>query len=310
MGKVGAVETAAAPFWRMLPPDVRVATVRRPVAEVVESLTKTGIRFDLRVLHRNMRRLDAKLDQIERRVPNALSVRYADLGFESVCAKLFEFCLQSPHDSARWEKMAGQNLQCDLGSYIRYAKAHEAQLNASAQACGRRIRADLTKNRVKMGIPDVNGISIQEEPAEVFLRDGEALFAEHCEAVGEPSDEWTRKNIPLMLKMADAGAFIYMTARCNGRMLGYLQTVVAPSLEQMNRLSATECLFFVSRDAKNLGLGMKLQRATIERLRQKGVSELKLRAGTRGSGPDLGVVYRRLGAVEDGQMFKLELKAA
>lgn len=45
----------------------------------------------------------------------------------------------------------------------------------------------------------------------------------------------------------------------------------------------------------------------IEALRAKGVTELWERAGTRGAGPQLGTLYRRLGFNEAGQLYRKEL---
>jgi hypothetical protein len=71
-----------------------------------------------------MKKLDRKLDQIEKRVPNALSVRFEDLTDETTCARIFEFCLGMPHDSARWQQLAPMNIQCHMHGIIRYFRAH------------------------------------------------------------------------------------------------------------------------------------------------------------------------------------------
>jgi hypothetical protein len=52
---------------------------------------------------------------------------------------------------------------------------------------------------------------------------------------------------------------------------------------------------------------MKLQRASLAALRERGVDEVVMRAGHRGSGPRLGTIYRRLGAEEFGNLYRLEL---
>jgi len=305
---VGSVETAAAPFWRLVPPGVRLAVIRRPVEDVVNSLMATGIVFNKNKLTTRMRHLDRKLDQIEG--SGAMSVQFADLSSESVCARLFEHCLGLPHDPAWWARLAPINLQINLAAELRYAAAHGPQLRRAEALCAGEIRRRLRPAKVRPGPVDANGVSIQAEKLETFIRDGEHLFAEHCLAVGEPEDEWTRKNIPMIERLEDAGGWLFMTARCNGRMLGYLQTLVGPSLEAVGRVSGTQGLFFVSRDAKGMNLGMKLQRATIETLKARGTYEIMMRAGVRGSGPDLGVMYRRLGAEEFGHLYKLKLKAA
>jgi hypothetical protein len=52
---------------------------------------------------------------------------------------------------------------------------------------------------------------------------------------------------------------------------------------------------------------MKLQRASIEALRNKGVGEVIFRAGTRGSAERVSVLYRRLGGEDFGQLYRLDL---
>src|SRR5690348_11556095 len=67
----GTAETAAAPFWRTvqhISPDTKVVVVRRPVEDVLESLMRLAP-FDRVQLEAHLRRLDRKLDQIEKRVP-------------------------------------------------------------------------------------------------------------------------------------------------------------------------------------------------------------------------------------------------
>ena len=72
------------------------------------------------------------------------------------------------------------------------------------------------------------------------------------------------------------GALQITTARSNGRMFGYLLTVIGPALEFPDITSATNTFFYASREFP--GLGMKLQRASIEALRARGVTEVLMRA--------------------------------
>jgi hypothetical protein len=95
-----------------------------------------------------MKKLDRKLDQIEKRVPNALSVRFEDLTDETTCARIFEFCLGMPHDSARWQQLAPMNIQCHMHGIIRYFRAHIPQLaHFSAQVKADEIH-ELTQRRL------------------------------------------------------------------------------------------------------------------------------------------------------------------
>lgn len=295
----GTVETAAAPFWRLLPDGVRTIVVRRPVGDVLDSLSRLGFAADPQIV----RRMDAKLDQIEARVPSVLSVQFSDLASEEGCAMVFEHCLPYVHDHGWWETMAALNLQINFGHMLRHYAAYRPQLEKFAgQAKHTAIAAMRCPPRA------IDGMTIQHEPFDVWYRDAVPLFREHMLQTGQAIDDYTRKNIPLLRLIDELGCMQVTTARCNGRMFGYLMTVLSPSLDAPDVLSAMNLPFFASTDTP--GLGMKLQRASIDGLRARGVGEIFMRAGTRGSGPRLGVMYRRLGAVPDGELFKLELKAA
>lgn len=313
----GAAETSVARWWRLarrIRPDLRIVTVRRPVEQVVESLMRLDLRgifaFDRERLTREMERLDRALNRVEDAAGDVLSVGFDDLQDEAACRRVFEHCLPYPYDPLWWEELAPANIQTDMRALMRYAVAHQRQMAAAGTALRRQIRSLLGARRSLPAAPDADGVVIDEEPLATFRRDAEALMAEHCIAVGDPPDQFLRKNWPMMERLEAAGAWHTVTARLNGRMLGYLVSVIGPSLETPGVLTATQAPFFVANDAAGLNLGMRLQRAAVERLRQRGVTEIYLRAGVRGAGPRLGVLYRRLGAEDFGQMYKLQLQAA
>ena len=303
-GTVGTVETGAAPWWRLLQamrPDVQTVVIRRPVDEVVDSLIRTGLPFDILRLSGAMRRLNGKLDQIERRVPNVLSIGFRELEGESACAALFEHCLPYRHDSARWHALSGVNLQVDLAALFRYQRAHESQLVKLAKATKFRVIAGLARRP----IADAEGLTIQQETFETFFRDGQRLFGEHLIQVGEAPDAFLGKNLSFMRLLDQVGCMQITTARSNGRMFGYLMAIISPSLESPDVISALHTTFFA--DGTFPGLGMRLQRASIAALRERGVGEVFMRAGVRGSGPKMGALYQRLGATDYGRMFALSL---
>jgi GNAT superfamily N-acetyltransferase len=297
----GTVETAAAPFWRLLPPDVRVVTLRRPVADVVASLRRGRLAFDDAVMTRAVEGIERKLDQIEARVPGVLAVSFADLATEAGSARIFEHCLGLPHDHAWWAACDPINIQISLPHLMRYFAAHREQIEKLIKVAKHRTRALMTRATVE----PPEGVTFQCEPFRAFYRDAGHLFAEHLTQTGQSPDDHARKNIALLEILDDAGMLQTMTARMNGRMFGYLQTVIGPTLDAPDVAQAWHTIFFASPDIR--GLGMKLQRAALAALRERGVDEVIMRAGHRGSGPRLGTFYRRLGAEDFGQLYKLEL---
>jgi hypothetical protein len=301
----GTVETAGAPFWRLLMeyrPDVRVAVLRRPVAEVVDSLARFG--FDPAQMRPVMQRLDAKLAQIAARVPDALSVTSADLDDEAACARVFEHCTGLPHDPQWWRTIAPLNLQTDLLATIRYFEAHRPQLEKLASVAKHSALAAMNRR-----IPqDLNGVTFQQEPFDTFYRDARDCFAEHLVQTGQAPEDHAKKNLPMLRALDALGALSITTARSrNGLMHGYLMAVHGPSLDSPDVTQAWNTIFFASADCP--GLGMKLQRASLDALRARGVNEVLMRAGMRGSGPRLGSFYRRLGAEDFGQVYRLQLEA-
>jgi len=302
---IGAAETAAAPLWRLLDrfaPGARILIVRRPVSEVVDSLMNIlGLTFDRAVLERTIAKLDRKLDQIEARCANVLSVNFDDLNDETVCAAAFEHCLPHAHDHKHWTRLAPVNVQIDMPALMRYAQAYQPALDkVAAIAKHQTLAAMATREPV-----EPEGITFQTETFDDWLDGAARLFDDHLVAVGEAPGNWQNKNIGLMQRIYDAGAMQIMTARCNGRMFGYLMTLVAPSLADENLTTATHTTFYA--DSAFPGLGLKLQRAALRELKKRGVDEVFLEAGQRGSGPRLSVLYKRLGALDYSQVYRMQL---
>jgi hypothetical protein len=297
----GTVETAAAPFWRLLPPGVRVVTVRRPVGEVVASLRRGGLTFDDAPMTAMLRDIERKLDQIEARVPGVLAVTFDDLGTEAGCARVFEHCLGISHDHQWWAACAPVNMQIDLSHLTRYFAAHRPQVEKLIKIAKHRSLAAMSRRAVE----PPEGFTFQHEPARQFHADARDLIAQHFCQIGEAPDTGENGNWPLIYEMDDRGLIQTMTARSNGRIFGYLQTAMGPAFETPDITQAWHTLFYASPDTH--GLGMKLQRAALSRLREIGVGEVIMRAGVRGDGPRLGTLYRRLGAEGIGDMYRVGL---
>ena len=316
-GWTGTAETAAAPWYRLirhLRPDIAMVVVRRPVAEVVDSLLRLDMRsvctFERAVLERQVHRVDRYLDRIER-LPGVLSVRFADLADEMTCARIFEHCLHIKHDAAWWAALSQANLQCNMPGLMRYMILHERQVARAAARCRqymKQVRQDAQAARDAE--PGDDGILLEECRFDRLWKDAQALFAEHSASIGWVPGEYHKMDWDLFAMLDDVGALHTMTARMNGRMLGYLISILAPCMEHKGQITATQTLFFACEDAKGLRLGMRIQKASIEALRAKGVFQVAMRAGIRGSGPRLGAVFERLGATENGRLYTLDLKAA
>lgn len=294
----GTVETAAAPFWRLLS-EMRTVVLWRPVPEVVASLERFG--FDPAVTEPAMRRYERKLEQIYARIPDALWVESADLGTPEGASYVFRHCLQQPFDEDWWYNMNAINHQTSLLGSMRYLQCHLPQLSKVAAIAKHRMLADMQPHETA----PFDGMEVAQESFATWRRDGTKLFEDHCVLVGEEPSAWSVKNIPLMQSLDEMGALQITTARCNGRMFGYLMTVVTPSLEAEGRTIATNTTFYASPDVPRLG--MKLQRSSLDALRKRGVDEVYWATRERGAGERVAALYRRLGAKYHGQWLRLDL---
>lgn len=305
----GAVETTAVLWWRLARhyrPDLKIAVIRRDPKEVTESLMAFGM-FDRTKIDALLARYSRGLD-IAERAPGCLTVAYEDLGDEATCAHLVEHCTGAAMDGVWWAALSAQNLQSNLPGQVAYMQANAPQIGAMARAATKAQRYECLP-RESAPVSDPDGVVIREESLESFWRDGQELMAQHCEAIGKPRDHFRRMNHALWDAVCRGGAAQIMIARLNGRVMGYLTSIIVPSLDDIGQLIATQISIFVSPDASDMRLGMRMQRAAIDRARRRGATKMYMRAGTHASGRRLGTLYRRLGAVDAGQFYELDLIA-
>lgn len=304
---IGSAETLAAPYWRLLPryaPDCRVLIVRRPVRDVVESIMRfsiTGMERDK--LTESMKRLNAKLDQVEARYHNCISVNFDELGDFEVCDIIFQHCLGINLSEAWFRYWSPINVQIDLDAAMRYVWTHMVPLMRVNYAAKHQMMADLqSKPRPQ---PD-DGLIVAEERFPESFKEAQAMFEDHCVAVGELPDEWTKNNIELLYQMDAVGKLQILTARSNGQLFGYLVTMLGAELDNAAIKSATHTLFYAS--DRWPGAGLRLQREALIRLRQKGFNEVLMRSG-HGPGGKVETLYKRIGANFDGKIFRIMLDA-
>jgi len=258
--------------------------------------------FDVVTMARHLAAQDAKLRQFAHRRPGVLCTTFAELGTEEGCARVFEHCLPYRHDHSWWAALDKMNLQVSLPHARNYFLAHAQQLEKLRKTARHRCIANMAR-----AYGEIEGVTFRaDEEFWPFFNDAKACFAEHLVQTDQPPDEYDHKNLPLLERMHQLGRLQIVSARSNGRLFGYLVTVIAPSLDDETQQQAWHTIFFAFPAIK--GLGMKLQRFALEALRERGVNEVVMRAGHRGSGPRLGTFYRRLGAEEFGQLYRLELE--
>ena len=152
-----------------------------------------------------------------------MALRFEELVSEATCARVFEHCLATPHDPGWWTAVSSLNIQVSLRDIARYYAAHRPQIEKLAKTARHRIMAGMMREAREM-----DGVTFQHEPFAEFYRDAQPLFAEHLVQTGQAPDDHAVKNLSLLQTLDDAGLLQTITARSNGRMFGYLMTVLGP----------------------------------------------------------------------------------
>ena len=138
----GTVETGAVMGWRLLReyyPDLRIATIARPVWAVIQSLDA----FGLGQANRDDMFARAEMLTALAQQPGVENFTFDGLSRESECARLWEFCLGRDFDFDHWVEMKDQNIQIDMKERVSRIAANAPGLEL--------LRADLVSEISKIG---------------------------------------------------------------------------------------------------------------------------------------------------------------
>jgi GNAT superfamily N-acetyltransferase len=282
---MGLVETGLMLGWQMVRarfPDCRFVVVRRPLDAVKDSLQRFGWAFE----PGHLELMDAALDEIAEQ-PGTLSVDFAELEQEEICRLVFEHCLRRPFDRDHWAALAEQNIQIDMGQRL-------------ALLCDRRQEIENISQEIAV---HCGSVTFQLEAWETFWRDGQDLFIAHHREAGPVEGMPFNPHEKAASTLDHMGVLQILTARCDGKMVGYLLFYIEPSLESKDVLLGIQSAFYVVPQQR--GIGPMLHAFAVKHLKSMGVQRLILRAGVRGSGPKLASFFRRMGAEDNGRLFSL-----
>jgi hypothetical protein len=115
----GASDAMMSLLWREIVarcPETRFVVVRRPVDEVLVSAVNAG--FKTPQLPFVFERLGAACDFISA-LPGTVTVSFADLEREEVCARVFRHCLDAEMPSAWWRYWGPVKVECDIAAQQR-----------------------------------------------------------------------------------------------------------------------------------------------------------------------------------------------
>lgn len=298
----GSTETFGGQWWRAIAkwlPETHVVCVWREPKAVWLALRKQGLDVPLTWVERQA----VQLERAARKL-NAPMVAFADLDNPAMCEALAMHCIGQRPPREWTVGMQALNIQCDLMHLRRYAQANQPAMQQLADNVKGELLCDLTL-KASNGVMTV-GLETDPDFFSV-VSDSRFAITAHLANVGDGLVAEEAKDWALMAKAYAEGRLQIVNAKVNGKVVGYLLTLVSPSVEQAGKLTAVDLAFYAS--PHWTGAGRAMERESIRILRERGVSELIMRAGIRADGPRLGALYRRLGAEPFGQLYRLGLES-
>ena len=275
-------------------PGTRFAVVRRPVGAVIDSLRRFGVVG----LEAELERREAWLDQLT--AEGAPSVRVEELNDASCCAWLFEHLTGLPFNFNWWQVASAKNIQIDVVASVAQQKTQAAQLwNLNEEM------AVANKN-----LSQVKYTRVGREPWGSFWADAEGrVEADHLAThdgpfLGRPF----KIDVEQYVELERAGRLLVCTARCNGRLFGYLIWVLNSAPQSLGTLVAIQGNWYVEP-----GNGWTVKRMmdwSMGALRKLGVSGLEWQHNAYGRSAGMGRHFLALGAKPHLVTYSLALEGA
>ena len=155
-------------------------------------------------------------------------------------------------------------------------------------------------------------VVIAEETGDTFWPEADALCREHfAEVEGSLAEVRPYEpDVPMLRMLNGQGIFKIVTARIDGRLVGYYTWTVMRDVESASLLVATQGAWYCSPDPECRGVAFMLHDHSIKILREMGCGGVFMHHRLLGRGRKLGAFFRRKGAVEIKHEYYLPLKGA
>lgn len=150
-------------------------------------------------------------------------------------------------------------------------------------------------------------MSIQVEKWNQLYPDCLPLFAEHKAEIGETRIPYN-PDIEKAAVLDKSGRLLIITARDeNKKLQGYLGFFMDTSLECKNLLLGTQMLWFVTKTARQGGVGIKLYLEAIKQMKGLGVEYIYPHRWLTVDSSDLDKFFLKLGAVPLEYVYSLRI---
>ncbi|MFA7278770.1 MAG: GNAT family N-acetyltransferase [Sterolibacterium sp.] len=147
---------------------------------------------------------------------------------------------------------------------------------------------------------------LQLERWATFYPECIALFDAHNTEVGEsPTDMPFDPDIDSIAALDAADQLQIVTARKDGKLVGYCMFTIGNSLQSKGVLCGTQAAYYLKKENRPSGLGIKLYLESLTHLKARGVKNVYPHHWLRGDSPKLKTFFERIGAVELEHVYSL-----
>jgi L-amino acid N-acyltransferase YncA len=136
-------------------------------------------------------------------------------------------------------------------------------------------------------------ITYQIEPWGTYYRDCQQLWIEHYDEIAVQKDRMEMKpDVASYKALEELGKLQIVVVRDDGRMVGYILSVIRPHLHYANVLCGFEDAYFLSKTHRRGMIGVKLIREAVRHMQAVGVQKVFFMTK---AALDMGSIFERLG---------------
>ena len=144
-------------------------------------------------------------------------------------------------------------------------------------------------------------IEYKEETYSQVIDEIKPLLEDHWEEIALNKEVIKlNPNYEMYEKLCNAGVMKIITARNDGKLIGYCICIIAYNLHYKDSLTATNDIFFISKDYRKGSTGVKLFIKNEEILKSYGVQRLIMNTKVH---QDVGAIFERLGYKQTERVF-------
>ena len=144
-----------------------------------------------------------------------------------------------------------------------------------------------------VGAPDSQHLTFALEKLAPFLPEAISLLRLHYDEVAPYKILFVLNlDVEAYAKMEAMGILHILTARIDGKLVGYISLIVKEHIHYRDTLMATDDVHFVHPDYRKGSLGIKLIRVAEQKMKEMGVKVMALRTKVKSNH---GLIFERLG---------------